>query len=45
MSNAILTVDEKILTLNNLQSLNNIAPSKEECDLISVYVEGGGIID
>ncbi|EGR27953.1 hypothetical protein IMG5_185360 [Ichthyophthirius multifiliis] len=45
MANAILTVDEKILTLSTLQSLNNIAPNKEECDQVSIYIEGGGQID
>ncbi|KAL4510234.1 hypothetical protein ABPG72_010427 [Tetrahymena utriculariae] len=42
ISNALVSCDEKILTLNNLQSLNNICPKQEEVDLVTGYIEGGG---
>lgn len=42
MSNALITVDEKILTMNNLQSLMNIAPKQDEVDLLTNYIESGG---
>ncbi|KAL4467047.1 hypothetical protein ABPG74_010644 [Tetrahymena malaccensis] len=42
ISNALVSCDEKILTLNNLQSLNNICPKQEEVDLVTGFIEGGG---
>lgn len=45
MSNALITIDEKILTLNNLQSMINIAPKQDEVNLVLGYIESGGSID
>jgi len=42
LSNALITIDEKILTTNNLQSLLNIMPKPEEVDLVMGFIDGGG---
>lgn len=45
LSNALLTIDDKVLTHNNLQSLANICPRAEEVELVVGFLAGGGSID
>lgn len=45
LSNALITIDEKILTTNNLQSLLSIMPKPEEIDLVMGFIDGGGKAD